>query len=187
MGTSFFFCLESGSPLDDPRPLQNRVFKLIEPVVERAGLELVAVELTSTNGQRVLRVSVDQPGGVGFPALSRLSEALSPVLDVEDPVPGAYSLEVSSPGIERPIQRPEDFDRFVGYRAKIKLDAGEGRRRFAGRLLGRREGAVAIEVDGIEHALPLERITKANLDLSVEEYKALGAPRASTEGAARDQ
>lgn len=172
--------------MDDPRPLQQRVFQLIEPLVDRMGLELVAVELTSTNGQRVLRVSVDLPSGVGFPALSQLSHALSPVLDVEDPVPGAYSLEVSSPGIERPIQRTDDFARFVGYRAKIKLDSGEGRRRFTGKLLGLREDHVVMEVDGTEHALPVERIAKAHLDLSVDEYEKLAInapPRAQTQGA----
>lgn len=171
--------------MDDLRPLQQRIFKLIEPVADRLGLELVAVELTSTNGQRVLRVSVDHPDGVGVGALSRLSDALSPVLDVEDPIAGAYNLEVSSPGIERPIQRAEDFARFIGYRAKIKLEPGEGRRRFTGRLVALREQQVVIEVDGTEHALPVERIVRANLDLSVEEYEQLAKnppPRAQTQG-----
>src|SRR5688572_19785348 len=96
--------------------------RILEPVVEREGFDLVAVEVLGSTGRALLRVSIDKPGGITVDHCARMSRAISPVLDVEDPFPGAYELEVSSPGMERPIQRPQDFERFVGFKAKIKLE-----------------------------------------------------------------
>ncbi|MCB9761963.1 MAG: ribosome maturation factor RimP [Alphaproteobacteria bacterium] len=146
------------------------------------GFELVAVELTGDpSGHAVLRVSVDQRGGVDIDALGRLSRAISPALDVDDPVPGAYNLEVSSPGIDRPLQRFADFERFAGFRARLRMDASQTRRRYSGVLRGVSDDAVPtvlIEVDGQEHALPFEHILKARLVLELSEYLALAEPTA---------
>jgi ribosome maturation factor RimP len=98
---------------------------------------------------------------------TKISRAISAVLDVEDPIEGAYSLEVSSPGIDRPLTRPKDYERFAGFEAKLETRAPiDGRKRFKGRLRGLEAGQVKIEVDGATLALPLEEIDKAKLVLT---------------------
>jgi ribosome maturation factor RimP len=98
-----------------------------------------------------------------------LSRAVSAVLDVEDPIEGAYSLEVSSPGIDRPLTRPKDYERFAGFEAKLETRAPiDGRKRFKGKLLGLEAESVKIEVEGAALALPLEEIEKAKLVLTDE-------------------
>jgi len=153
---------------------QNAIFELIEPTIERAGFELVAVEMTSVGGRRTLRVSVDKPVGMTGNALASLSRQLSPFLDAEDPIDGAYDLEVSSPGIDRPVQRRSDFERFSGYQIKITLEPGDGRRRFKGELQGIEKGLVRVDVDGVVHELDFDRIERANLVLDLDEYQRLG-------------
>jgi ribosome maturation factor RimP len=154
--------------------LQRRIFKLLEPDVHRLGMELVAVELTSSEGSAVLRVSVDKAGGVRMEHLQRLSRHLGPVLDVEDPIDGAYRLEVSSPGIDRPLQRRGDFVRFAGYRVRIRLLPGSPRRRYAGTLRGYKAGVVLVEMDGEQHELAVNDIERAQLVLDLDEYSRLG-------------
>ena len=160
----------------------------MEPTVRRQGYELVAVELTGVGGRRTLRVSVDHPGGIGVKDCSKVSRALSPLLDVEDPLSGAFDLEVSSPGDERPIQRPSDFLRFAGYTARVKLEKGEGRRRYKGVLLGLEGTDLKIQVDGEEHRLPLVEVERAHLVLTLDEYLALAEdppPRVRLQGEIR--
>lgn len=164
---------EPTRPTADIRPIQAQLFALFEPVAVSLGYELVAVELTNTFGRRTLRVSVDRPGGVIMNELARLSHALSALLDVEDPISGAYDLEVSSPGIERPLQRPADFARFSGYRARLRLDGTASRRQITGRLKGLDGDAVLIEADGQPHTIPLAQIVRAQLQLTLDEYESL--------------
>lgn len=154
--------------------IHSEIFELIEPTCTRAGFELVAVELTSVFGRRTLRVSVDKTAGMTSNAIASLSRQLSPLLDAEDPIEGAYDLEVSSPGIDRPVQKREDFGRFAGYSIKITLEPGEGRRRFKGELRGIEEGLVSIDVDGVVHEVDFDRIERANLVLDLDEYQRLG-------------
>ena len=161
--------------MDDPRDLQKRLFELFEPTAERMGCELVAVEITTSGGRRALRVSVDGPSGVEVGVLARLSRALSVVLDVEDPIMGAYVLEVSSPGIDRPVQRRADYQRFAGYRVRIRLEPGIERRRYTGVLLGLDGDHVRLDVDGQEHRVPLDQIVRTRLVLDLDEYQALAA------------
>jgi ribosome maturation factor RimP len=149
--------------------LQRKIF-----LVQRTGHELVAVLLTSVGGRRTLRVCVDRPGGIEVGELSRLSRAISPLLDVEDPISGAYDLEVSSPGIERPLQRLSDYQRFTGFTARILLHEGQARRRFKGPLTGLSDGLVGIQVDQVDYRIDPAHIEKANLVLSLDEYKRLG-------------
>ncbi|HJN77963.1 MAG TPA: ribosome maturation factor RimP [Myxococcota bacterium] len=153
---------------------QGEIFELLQPTIARTGFELVAVEMTSVGGRRTLRVSVDKSVGMTGNALASLSRQLSPLLDAEDVISGGYDLEVSSPGIERPVQRRDDFARFAGYSIKITLDAGQGRRRFKGVLRGIEEDLVAVDVDGVVHELSFERIERANLVLDLDEYQRLG-------------
>jgi len=117
---------------------------LVRPVVESSGLELVEAAFHRDGGRRVLRVTVDREGGVDLDAISEASERLSRRLDLEDAVPGGrYTLEVSSPGIERPLRAPRDYERRVGEKLKVKTaEPMEGSRTHAGRL-------VAADAEGI--------------------------------------
>jgi len=181
--------------MTDQRFQESTIFALLDDVVADESCELVAVELTTVNGRRTLRVSVDRPGGVRVQDCRRVSHAVSPLLDVEDPLDGAYDLEVSSPGIARPIQRPSDFDRFAGYTAKVLLEAGgldagddlevadRGRRRFKGQLRGTvvaaGERLLRISVDRKLFELPIDRVERAHLALSLDEYQGLARGDAS--------
>jgi ribosome maturation factor RimP len=165
-------------------PLHTRLISIIEPVCRSAGLELVDLRFVLEHGGWVLRVCVDLPLDPAVPpsevaadrvdlaGCENLSRELSAVLDVGDPIPQAYSLEVSSPGIDRPLRTPEHFAYFAGSEAKIQLavplaiEGGE-RRNFRGILRGVAgepgAEAVAIEVDGKAFELPLEDIEQAKL------------------------
>lgn len=158
----------------DLRPLQRHVFELIEPSVEDLGFELVAVEMTTVEGRRTLRVSVERAENMGANSLASVSHAVSAVLDVEDPFEGAYDLELSSPGIERPLQRAGDFARFAGYRVRVRLEAGQSRRRYSGVLLGFKQGQVLLDVDGEDVSLDFSLVEQARLDLTLDEYLQLG-------------
>ena len=163
--------------------------RILEPVVDREGCDLVAIEVLGSPGKALLRVYIDRAGGVNVDICARVSRAISPVLDVEDPFPGAWELEVSSPGIERPLQRENDFRRFVGFGVKVKLAPGPERRRYSGLLKGFEDGHVLVEVDGQIHRLALDQIDKAHLDLDDEQFARLEAathPLASI-GAPHDQ
>jgi len=157
----------------EPIDLRSTVRRLVEPTVQRMGYDLVAVEWLGGQRGRVLRLSIDAPGGVTAGDCAETSARLSLVLDEADPIEGPYDLEVSSPGIERPVQRHQDFARFRGYRARIRLVPGLPRRRFSGRLDGIDGDEVLIVVDGQEHRLHLEDIERARLVLDLDEYQAL--------------
>lgn len=161
----------------DPLALQLRLRSVLSPTVERLGYDLVAIEWTGTTRGRVLRVSIDAPGGVDAQDCATVSEQISPVLDAEDPIEGSYHLEVSSPGIDRPVQRREDFERFHGYRVKVRLVEGHPRRRYTG-VIGPVEGdEVLVSVDGAVHRIPLDAIESAHLALTLDEFQKLAEGR----------
>ena len=139
--------------------------KLFEPVVESMGYELVGVEFIGGGGHATLRIYIDREGGVNVDDCAAISHQVSGILDVEEPINQAYDLEVSSPGIERPMFKLDDFDRFAGKTARIKLAAGLlGRRNFKGELQGVVDSnLIAIKVDGEVYDLPYADIAKANL------------------------
>ena len=139
--------------------------KLFEPVVESMGYELVGVEFIGSGGHATLRVYIDREDGVSLDDCAEISHQVSGILDVEEPIKQAYDLEVSSPGIERPMFKLEDFERFSGKTARIKLTTGLlGRRNFKGKLQGVVDSKlVIIEVDGEIYDLPYADIAKANL------------------------
>lgn len=141
---------------------------LLEPSVEGLGYELVGVEITGAKGNLTLRVFIDTPAGIRLEDCEAVSHQISGLLDVEDPIPGAYSLEVSSPGLDRPIFKPADYDRFSGERIKLRLhELYEGRRKVTGELLGLEGDRVKVreESEGVEYTIPLQLIDKARLDL----------------------
>lgn len=158
--------------------LARRIARLIAPTVEDLGLELVRVR--ESNG--IVQIMAERPDGTMRVAdCETLSRAVSALLDVEDPVPGGYTLEVSSPGIDRPLTRPVDFERWVGYEAKVELsDLLAGRKRFRGRVQGfdESEGEVLLEmeVDGFDEpqtiGLPFAAVSEAKLVMNDELLKA---------------
>ncbi len=138
---------------------------LIRGVVEPLGYELVGVQfLAGQPGGDLLRVYIDQPAGIGLDDCERVSHQLSGVLDVEDPIPGHYVLEISSPGLDRPLFTPGQFRRYLGREIKVRLDNSvAGRKRYRGRLLEASDEAIELEVDGEVHRLPLAQIHEARL------------------------
>ena len=148
--------------------LASRIQKLIEPTVGDLGFEIVRVRISGKK-QISMQVMVEQKDGQGMTVddCATISRAISALLDVEDPVKGAYTLEVSSPGIDRPLVRMGDFDRFQGFQAKIETNRPfNGRRRFKGRLLGVEGESVRIMIDGQEMKLPHPDIQRAKLVLT---------------------
>jgi ribosome maturation factor RimP len=148
--------------------LQERVQALLEPLVESLGYELVCLELHGSGSNALLRLYIDGPQGIGLEDCERVSREVSATMDVADPISGSYRLEVSSPGLDRPLAKPEHFRRYAGRQAKVQMRMPiDGRRRFAGRLLGLEQDEIVIEVDGSSFRLPLEQVEKARL---VPEY-----------------
>jgi ribosome maturation factor RimP len=140
---------------------------LISAPVEGSGYELVDVEWKHEQGGWVVRVFIDGPGGISHHDCERVSRELSALLDVHDVIPHAYSLEVSSPGLNRPLRNAAQFRRFLGEKARVKLVSGiDGRRNYAGTIVSVTDDdrSVILEVDGLEHALPLADLEKANLE-----------------------
>jgi ribosome maturation factor RimP len=137
---------------------------IIEPVVAAMGYELVWVEFHSSGRNGLLRVYIDHPDGITVDDCSRVSHQVSGLLDVEDPIPGHYTLEVSSPGLDRPLHGAAQFDRFAGHKVNIRLKLPvNGRRKFTGTLRGLREDAVVLESEEGELCLPLDDIDMARL------------------------
>lgn len=144
----------------ESRNLRN----LIEPVIVAMGCELVGIEYQTHGRNALLRIYIDKEGGVGLEDCQRVSYQVSGVLDVEDPIPGRYTLEVSSPGLDRPLFTVEHFIRFTGRRVRVRLSGPlEGRRKFTGILQGIRADSIVLEEDGKEICLPLDRIEQARL------------------------
>ena len=149
--------------------LETGIERLVTPALEAMGMMVVRVRLTG-QPDKTLQIMVEPDDGstVTVDQCGKISRAVSALLDVEDLVKGAYSLEVSSPGIDRPLTRPSDFERFAGHVAKIETRRPqEGRKRFRGRLLGLDGDDVRIDIEGGEvMAIPLVEIAAAKLVLT---------------------
>jgi ribosome maturation factor RimP len=138
--------------------------RLLEPTIERLGYELADLELRLAGRDSVVRVFIDKPEGVGLEDCETVSRQVSALLDVEDPVPGHYVLEVSSPGLDRKLTKPAHYRRYVGDDIRVQLRFPvEGRRKFRGKLLAANEESISIEVDGQSHELPFTTIDTARL------------------------
>ncbi len=152
--------------LEKDKRITEEVRKLAQPMVKALGIELVDVEYVRGPSGMVLRLTIDKNGGVSLDDCVEVSHVIGDVLDVHDPVPGAYNLEVTSPGINRPLKRAEDFDRFSGEKAYVEtISPLENRKRFRGILRGHRGGSVIMECHDGVHEIPLEQIKKARLDI----------------------
>jgi ribosome maturation factor RimP len=154
----------------------NEVARMIEPSLDAMGYRLVRVMQTGGLRRPTLQVMAERRDEAAMTVedCAEISRAVSALLDVADPIAGAYLLEVSSPGIDRPLVRPEDYDRFVGLEARIDLStpldiAGQGgRKRFRGRVLGRDGDHVRLAAEGGEVRLPFDAIARAKLVLNDE-------------------
>ena len=135
-----------------------RLFELLEPALAAMGFELADID--AHFGRRgLLRLFIDREGGVTIEDCQRVSEQIGAFLDVEDPLPGSYVLEVSSPGFDRRLRKLAHFERFKGENAKVELrDALDGRRRFTGKLVGVEGSEVLLEVDGDLLLIPIRSV-----------------------------
>jgi ribosome maturation factor RimP len=154
--------------------LAGQIADLVEPVIADLGFRLVRVRIMGRDEQTVQIMAERADGTISIDDCEAISRQLSPLLDAADVIPGAYNLEISSPGIDRPLVRPSDFEDWTGYRAKVELnELLDGRRRFAGTLEGFEDGEVRIEVDldqiGVQViGLPVELVGEARLVLTDE-------------------
>lgn len=144
------------------QPAQLR--ELIEPAVAGLGYELVGVEYRGGSSNGLLRIYIDHEDGITLEDCQAVSHQVSGLLDVEDPIHGHYALEVSSPGLDRPLFRAQDYARFAGQRVKVRMHGlVQGRRNFTGLLLGLEGDNAIVEVDGEEFELPLDQVDQARL------------------------
>jgi ribosome maturation factor RimP len=130
---------------------------LVRPVIEGEGLDLVDVTFGRESGRRILRITVDRDGGVDLETISLLSGKVSRRLDLEGFEPGPYALEVTTPGIERPLRRPQDFRRAVGQRVRVKTDEGV----LEGELRAAEDGEIRIAADEGELRVTLDEVAAA--------------------------
>jgi ribosome maturation factor RimP len=143
-----------------------KIAEIVERIGESEGMEIVDVQLLGGGKARVLRIFIDKPEGVSHADCELMSQRVGTVLDEEDVVPGeGYTREVSSPGIERKLSKPRDFERFVGQTAKFLLrEPVDNQRRWEGTLAGFSNGVVSLEVSaGKRVQIPLTQVEKANL------------------------
>ena len=146
--------------------IEDAIWKMAEPLAAQNGLELIDVEYVKEGAEWYLRLFLDKDGdeGVDLDDCELISRSLSDILEAEDPIEQAYRLEVSSPGIERPLKRTKDFVRFRGEKIQVKTFAEvEGRKQFIGILGEADDESVTLDVDGTEITIPRKKISKANL------------------------
>jgi ribosome maturation factor RimP len=144
--------------------LRERLIVLIEPLLGRLGYELVELEYAAGRSSAVVRLFIDRPEGISIEDCERASREAAALLDVEDPIPTAYTLEVSSPGFDRVLRTPAHFARFVGERVFVELRVPRaGRRRYTGTLLAADDAGITVEVDKQKVEVPFGEIGKARL------------------------
>ncbi len=143
---------------------ERQLLDALEPRAAQEKIEIVTVEVVGAKKAPTIRVYIDAEGGVGFDELSSSQAWINAIMDDLDPFPGAYSLEVSSPGIDRPLRTAEHFERFAGEKVQISCSQPiDGRSRFSGVLEGCQDGQVRILVDGDHVAIPLDTIKRAHV------------------------
>ncbi|HIJ80833.1 MAG TPA: ribosome maturation factor RimP [Desulfuromonadales bacterium] len=149
----------------------SAVQRLVLPILESLNIELVDIEFGRVGRDAVLRVFIDKEGGIKLDDCADVSRELSLVLDVEDAITAHYTLEVSSPGLDRPLKKPADYDRFAGRLIKVRTyqplkdDGGNKRKTFLGKLEALTDGVVRMTLtEGQTASIPLEHVAKANLE-----------------------
>jgi ribosome maturation factor RimP len=154
---------------DRRESLAASVSSLAEQVAASMGIEIVLAEIKGGGNRSIVRIFIDQPGGISLSDCERFSKRFSVTLDVEDFVPFSYVLEVSSPGLDRPLVKEKDFERFSGKAAKIRTRVPvEGQKNFRGKILGVNSGRVSLEIaPGKQVEIAIEDMEKANLVIEI--------------------
>jgi len=144
---------------------QNQaLLKLLQPVVTALGYELLGIEQLPQGRESLVRIYIDHEDGIGLDDCERVSEQVTGVMDVEDPIRGSYRLEVSSPGLDRPLFTLEQCRSFLGQEMRVKLRSKlHGRRNITGRLKNLSDDTIVIEESGTEYAVPADLIERASL------------------------
>lgn len=143
----------------------RRAWEILEGPIEQRGYDLIEVEFGLQSGRHVLRLFIDNEAGIGLDDCQTVTRLIDPILDAEDFIEGNYVIEVSSPGLDRPLRRPQDFERFIGEPVKIKTHAPvNGRKRIKGILKAFDKDMIAIQGDEAVYNVHLENLRKANLD-----------------------
>jgi ribosome maturation factor RimP len=146
------------------RSILSAVTELLEPALEGMGYELVEVEYLCERGRWVLRLYIDQGKGITVDDCAAVSREMGDVLDSRDLIPHGYVLEVSSPGLNRPLRKEKDFEKRIGRKIRVRMAAPvEGRRNFVGTLTGIRDGTLSLDVDRQSFSLPVSEVEKAHL------------------------
>ncbi|NJD90867.1 MAG: ribosome maturation factor RimP [Geobacter sp.] len=154
--------------------VKEQIVEIAQPLLDSLGIELVELEFRKEGHGMVLRLYIDKPGGIMLDDCADVSRELSELLDVEEVIACHYTLEVSSPGLNRPLTKPADYERYAGRLVKIRTfemvadDAGNRRKTFLGDLLGCSDGVVTLKLrEGQTAALPFDKIAKANLEFEI--------------------
>ena len=148
-------------------PVSKRILGIIAPTIEAMGFTIVRLQYSGTPATLQIMIEPNNLGELAVEACARVSRAVSTVLDVADPISGEYTLEVSSPGVDRPLTRVTDFDRFAGLDAKIELrEAVDGQKRFRGKLVGFENGEVLLAIEIGTIGVTLEALSAAKLILT---------------------
>jgi len=149
--------------------LLDRVREMAREILEHSNMELVHLEMKREPGGLLLRLYIDKEGGVTLDDCAAMSRQISAQLDVEDPIEGRYTLEVSSPGLDRPLVSDRDYSRFVGRRIRLSTSVPlDGRRNFQGRLEGIVDGAVTLTLEGgLRVAIPRDQVARARLEIEI--------------------
>lgn len=144
--------------------IQNEIEQLIQPTVESMGYDLWGCEYLAQGKHSLLRIYIDKEDGIGVEDCEKISRQVSAILDVEDPIPGNYSLEVSSPGIPRPLFRTSQYERYIGLDVQIKLfKPVDSKRKFVGTIVSVDENTLVLSIEHVQQDFVFSNIVKANL------------------------
>ena len=176
MGTARFFYMGFNKPgylqntFMQSREIVRKVEEVIRPILEVDRFEIVDIEFKLERGRWVLRIYVDKPGGVTVDDCADVSHEVEDIIEVKELVPFGYVLEVSSPGLDRPLKREHDFERFSGRVARIRtIEPIQGRRNFVGTIVGCKQGIVEIiDEEGRIQRLPLDNMHNARLKVELQ-------------------
>lgn len=148
---------------------EQQLLDTLSPKAAEEGIEIVTVDIVGSKKAPTIRVYIDCEGGVGFDELSSAQAWINDLMDKIDPFPGAYTLEVSSPGIDRPLRTKEHFERFAGEKAQLVLsEPFNARTKYTGKLAGVEGDSVLLDVDGLREAIPYNTIKKAHIIATID-------------------
>lgn len=151
---------------DRNKTILENITELLEPLLAEKNFELVDIEFKTEGRGKLLRIFIDKSGGITVDECAEVSREFGTLLDVNDLIESSYRLEISSPGLRRPLKKPQDFTRYEGRKIKLKTYAPvHERKTFTGELLGYKDGEVSVSADGVIYQIPYEMISKANLEI----------------------